>query len=659
MEDDIVQVSDEQKEEQRAKAEASATLRKWNGLIERGISDSEKQHKKFKAWRDAVDLKKIREHSQRPIKPYLIFSTLSSLIPALYAKNPEIEIRPSAVAASAVNGEMWVEFAQTAENLVQRELVTETKLKKKMKGCLLSTLTTGIGWLKVTLQSEYRKDPLQHARIPDVQDNIASIDALRKQLKEAGADDEKIESEIRDHLATLERSIRGESEAFVQKGLVVDKLSAEDVLILDDSIGEIQDYESAAAIAHRVWMSADEYRKQFGKEDIPSSARRTGREQRDYLPRQKNGDDGDAYNDCVVEVWEVWSKDTGLVYTFARGAKEFAREPYTPVSSERFYPFFCLAFNNVDGRFWPLSDVETLIDYQEEYSHMRSQLRDTRQYNKPVYAVPRTGDLSAVDANRLIQTLRDDERGTWLAVGGINPNQPISSSIQQIPIPQINQSLFDPSMVFRDVEMTTRSGDAARGYINKAKTATEAEIMSMGMQSGISERQDVMEDMMRDMARHALEIMIRHYTVEEVQRILGAGVAWDNFDIDTTYRYLSVDIRAGSMSKPNKFQEREQWTQFMPVFQNTITQMSQLIQQGQHSMAMALRKMLEETVTRFDERINLDEFSPDFSADMAGMQQMQQQQMAEQLQQQALAQGIQDGQSIFGGQTQQTETGAI
>ncbi|OSI16517.1 hypothetical protein BWD09_07060 [Neisseria dentiae] len=597
----------------------NATLKKWNKEVERALKDADKQHRVFKKCRDSVDLSCKTE--KRKVNPYLIFSTLSSLVPALYAKNPEIEIRPSAVAASAAsNGNIWVEFAKTAEQLVQRELVVETDLKRKMKSCLLSTLTTGVGWLKVSLQDDYGSDPIQHDRMPDAQDNVAEIKALSEKLEDAGTEHDLIKEELEVQMQNVEASLMGMGELFIQKGFVIDRLASEDVFVLDDSIKEISEYANANAIAQRVWISGDDYMKMFGKSEIPPSAKRFSRNKTENSYKSD-----EQTEDVMLEVWEVWDKKSGHVYTFARGAKEFAREPYRPqLTGERFYPFFCLAFNHVDGRFWPLSDVETLIDYQDEYAHMRSQIRDVRQYNKPTYAVPKGGDLNATDANRMIQTLRDDEHGTWLAVN-VNPNQPISSNFQQLPIPQVNQSLFDPSMVFRDVEMTTRSGDAARGYINKAKTATEAEIMSMGMQSGISERQDVMEDVMRDMSRYALEILVRSYTPEEVARILGADSFWQNLDIDTAYRYLSVDIKAGSMSKPNKFQEREQWTQFLPVFQQNIMQMAQLIQSGQNSLAMALRKMLEETLNRFDERINLDEFIPDFQADMITQQQMQMQ----------------------------------
>ena len=128
---------------------------------------------------------------------------------------------------------------------------------------------------------------------------------------------------------------------------------------------------------------------------------------------------------------------------------------------------------------------------------------------------------------------------------------------------------------------------------------------------------------MREMARYALEILVQSYSPDEVAQILGAAGKWQNLTPDVAFRYLAVEIKAGSMSKPTKFQERDQWLQLMPVFRDTIGQMAQLQMQGQQGMAGALRKMLEETLNRFDERIDLDEFIPDMTQDMMRQQMMQ------------------------------------
>ena len=607
---------------QQQGGEKNALLKKWDERVGKAVKAAGKQHALYKKCRAAVDLRDKNE--ERKVNPYLIHSTLSALVPALYAKNPEIEVRPTRLSVAAQNEvSPWVGFAEVAEDLLQREFVDNTELKRRAKSCLLSTLTTGIGWLKLTLQDDYGNDPMQYNRINDAQDNVAAIEALKAEMDEPGADEDVLAEKLRVQTAHVEAALQGEAELFVQKGLVLDRVAAEDVFVLDDAVQALDDYMQAAAIAQRVWLTAEAYKRLFGVSELPKGAKRFGKDKGDAMPKA-----GDAEDDCLLEVWEVWDKDSGHVFTFARGADAWAREPYRPApTGERWYPFFGLMFNVVDGRYHPLSDVQTLMDYQEEYSHLRSQVRNSRQYNKPVFVVPKAGDLSANEAQRLMETVRDDESGKWVAAN-INPSQPINASIQQFPIPQMNHALFAPDMIFRDVEMTTRSGDAARGYVNKAKTATEAEIMSMGAQSGISERQDVIEDLMREMARYALEIMVQSYTPEDVSRIIGTQTPWQNMGIDVAFKHLALDIKAGSMSKPNKFQEREQWMQLMPVFQQTIAQMAQLQMQGQQGMAGALRKMLEETLNRFDERIDLDEFIPDFAQDMMAQQMMQMAQQA-------------------------------
>ena len=606
---------------QQQGGEKNALLKKWDERVGKAVKAAGKQHALYKKCRDAVDLREKNE--ARKVNPYLIHSTLSALVPALYAKNPDIEVRPTRLSVAAQNEvSPWVGFAEVAEDLLQREFILNTDLKRRMKGCLLSTLTTGNGWLKVTLQDDFRADPLQKNRINDAQDNVAAIEMLQRDLDEPGNDEEATAEALKFQTAHVEAALQGQGELFVQKGLVIDRVAAEDIFVLDDSIRELAEYGQAQAMAQRVWMTAETYKLVFGTAELPKGAKRFGKDKGDAMLKA-----GETEDDCLLEVWEVWDKGSGHVFTFARGADDWAREPYSPQPvGERWYPFFGLMFNTVDGRYYPLSDVQTLIDYQEEYSHLRSQIRDSRQYNKPVFVVPKAGDLSANEAQRLTDSVRDDETGKWVAAN-INPGQPIGSSIQQFPIPQLNHALFVPDMIFRDVEMTTRSGDAARGYVNKAKTATEAEIMSMGMQSGISERQDIIEDMMRDMARYALEIMVQSYTPDDVAQLIGAQTPWQNMSIDVAFKHLALDIKAGSMSKPNKFQEREQWMQLMPVMQQTIAQMAQLQMQGQAGMAGALRKMLEETINRFDERIDLDEFIPDFAQDMMAQQMMQQQQM--------------------------------
>ena len=312
----------------------------------------------------------------------------------------------------------------------------------------------------------------------------------------------------------------------------------------------------------------------------------------------------------------MWDGDSQTVYTFAKGARSYAREPYCPEwTGERWYPFFALWFNDVDGSLDPISDVETQIDLQAEYAHLRSKIKDTRDKQKTTMVGRKAGDMQATDIERI-----NASEGVDIVFIGGNPDVPISQDLQQAPSPQLNLQLFDPAMIMRDSEMALRSGDAARGYINKAKTATEAEIMNMGLQSFTAERQDTVEDMLTDMAKYALEILLLSYSDSDVKQVVGASAFWQQMPIDAVFKYLSLNIRAGSMSKPNKFKDREQWMQLLPVLQQGVQQIAQFVAQGQQGMADAAKHLLEETLTRFDERIDLNQFIPQIDVQAQQMQ---------------------------------------
>ena len=149
--------------------------------------------------------------------------------------------------------------------------------------------------------------------------------------------------------------------------------------------------------------------------------------------------------------------------------------------------------------------------------------------------------------------------------------------------------------------------------------------MNMGLQSFTAERQDSLEDLIREMAIFALEVMLLTYTHDEVKQVVGEHAVWQQMPIDKAFKYLNLTVRAGSMSKPNKFKDREQWMQLLPVLQQGVQQIAQFRAQGQTSMADAAKRLLEETLLRFDERIDLDALIPEVDTQAMQMQQMQQQ----------------------------------
>ena len=136
----------------------------------------------------------------------------------------------------------------------------------------------------------------------------------------------------------------------------------------------------------------------------------------------------------------------------------------------------------------------------------------------------------------------------------------------------------------------------------------------------MADRQDVAEDWISEMAQYAAEICLMRMTKPQVQRIAGPAAVWPEMSKDQIFDLVQIDIRAGSTGKPNRNREREQWMQMLPQIQQAVTQIMQLRQAGQNDMADTVIKLMEETLRRFDERIDIEAFIPPRKQDIQDQQ---------------------------------------
>jgi len=156
------------------------------------------------------------------------------------------------------------------------------------------------------------------------------------------------------------------------------------------------------------------------------------------------------------------------------------------------------------------------------------------------------------------------------------------------------------------------------------------------------------------MARFAAELCLQQMTPQQAQRIAGEDAVWPKLSKADVFDLVQIEIRAGSTGRPNKSKEREQWGQMLPQIQKSVEQIMQLRTAGQDDMAETVMKLLEETLRRFDERIDIESFLPARKEGQEAQQippelqqQMQQgQQMIQQLQaeNQQLKQGMESKQ---------------
>lgn len=590
--------TDEDKQDDEATPQQKALAKQWGKRLEKALKQrkDDKTEKRYKELRAYVRGDVGDDGEAGLVRTNIIHSNFAAILPQIYAKDPEIAVTPTESVGKIVP---WVPgFCKTLQSVVSRKFVKDGRLKKRAKSAIRSAMTTAVGWAKVSWQKDVRTDRLIENRINDTQDNLQRIQYLIAEIKED--DDSRCELEAKKgELEQQLKALQQQVEVSTVSGIAIDRVLTEDIFVLDDTIYDFDQYDQAEAIAHRVWMTEEQYEETFGK-DVPKTSNKYGTD--------KKESSGSAEDDKVllVAVFEVWSKQSNTVYTLCAGADEWARDPYTPVAiGKRFYPFFALAFNPVDGRVEPISDAELLVELQDEYNTTRTNYAEHRKENLPVRVYRKSGDLTDND----ISALANRTANQWVGLEG-DPSQPIEKDIAILQNPPVDPNTYDVQPILRDAEMVLGAGDAAKGVINKAKTATEAEIMAQGLQSRVAERQDVVEDWIAEMAQYAAELCLQEMSLAEVQRIAGVECVWPQMTKDQVFDLVKIEIRAGSAGRPNKAKEREQWGQMLPQIQQSVTQIAQLREQGQNDMADSMMKLMEETLRRFDERIDIESFMP-------------------------------------------------
>lgn len=602
--------------------EEKQAVTRWQERVERAEKRDPYFERDIELWRRYVYGIAHRDQTGKALtRTNMIFATMAGMLPHLYAKNPEIAVTP-AKGTPKERLPVVKKFCQTSEQVLAELLIDEAKLKRRVKANLRATMSTSYGVLKLLLQEELRGDPLAIRRVQDAQDNLNRIEGLTRKLK--NEDDPNEKNAEREALKSNIAGMMAGNEIKMFKGFVLDRVRSEDFLILDESIAEFDEYVEASALAHRVWMTCNTYYETF--KHYPEKATKYNSP---YKPEDagtgqtKAPPPGEMYI-CVLEIWD---KEAQVIRTVAKGSSRWCREPYPPKhTSQRWYPFFIVGFNLVEGRWRPISDTELLMGLQDEYNTTRTNFADAREKAVPKRVFRKAGGLTENDIKNLTDAMNKD----WVGVEG-SPTIPIKDDVMQLDGPRIDPLAYDVTLIRNDMDLMVGMSDAGRANLIKPKTATEAELMAQALMSRSEERRDANEDMMSEMSEAALEIALRAFTKAEVQQMAGPEAEWpEGESVEEIFSMVNVGVRAGSSGRPNSQKEKEQWTQILPVIKETMQAVAELRAAGNFDMANAAIELLRETVRRFEERIDVDSFIPpvEMGEDGKPVQQAQQMQQA-------------------------------
>ena len=546
----------------------------------------------------------------------LIYSTFASALPLIYDSVADVRVTP-AMSADDTHYELVRIFAKTASLVLKRYFVEEAALRQRMRSLARSTMCESIGWVKMAYTRDYDTEPYLKARPEDAQDEIARLQSLAQRLPAILDPDERMR--MVQEIKGLREALFAQRDVLVGEGLVIDLLDPTDVVVSPDVVCLANGYRQAQWIAQGIWLPVDEAaaRYQLSEAEVRSLRQAPGREGQAGTdlpagpPTRADIVDGGAAaagdTPRYVRAWEIWHRTSQRVLSIVEGLQRWAREPMRPERRpQRWYPFYCLAFNHVEHRRYPLSDVQLLASLQAEFQEIRDKFMEHRKSSIPKTAI----DGSKVDSTDAKKFVEAPVGATVPLNGskGIGPEVPLQNAFFVPDIPLPTPALYDSASVVGDMERVFGLGDAMRGAVVTPKTATEARQMQAATSGRMGERTSEILTLEEEMAADATEILLFEVSLERAKQIAGASAVWPQLDRKTIQE--SVSIRVMHESKAETEQKQQLWLSLSPQIQQMVMQIAQLRMAGLDLVAEPLVEIMRETLRRYDDRIDIERFLP-------------------------------------------------
>ncbi|CAM3812995.1 hypothetical protein [Polynucleobacter arcticus] len=560
------------------------------------------------------------------LRANLIHGTISAVLPNVYARNPEISTTPTHSGADIKL------FCKTLEKVTNRAL-EHAQLKNRAKSTVRAALTCSFGILKVMYQRDPGRDGYIQGRINDAQENLLAIEELVRDLQEKDANtDQSHHDAKRAELEELIKSLLEQSEVQSAEGLVIDRVLTENLLI-DPSICEFWDYTDADWICQIIPMKRGQaealYKKNLANAKIyqPGQGETSHRKTRRLASMNLDAKSAPVVDDQQIAVLEIWDRTTQRVYTMVEGATEWLREPYSPPKvGERWYPFFLLPYQVVDGQFVGPSLVDLTERLQEEHNEARDRFNQHRDLCIP-------GWVASADINeKTIKKHADSRFGEITIVD--TEGKPLNQVIIPRGHPKIDPIVYDTSAVRYDWEQVTGLQDAARSTVVRPKTATEANILQRALSGRVFEFKDQIEDWLQEIAQYSAQVLLQELTKEQVERYMGAPITrttlvegkltttqektydWPRLTKGRIFDMVDLRIRAGTTGAQDGVEEKEGWLKVLPMITNLSIQIQNLQARGMDYEH--IRNLLQETLLRYDDRIDSNLFIPNVEKQAEG-----------------------------------------
>ena len=473
----------------------------------------------------------------------IIFAILRSMLPQVYFTNPYI---------CATNEVAGFYLQSKIVEKIDKKMLRDTKLKKTLKELITEASLCGTAPLLTGFDTEYGYDTRFKESVLD--ENTGEEVSIGGTLLQF---DEKTGNRL-------------EFNEMIKPGMPwSDKVKPEFFLVPYgyDRLHKVP-WVMRMYVRHLDDVKKDP--RLVGAKDIKANAISTfdwmkEKQLHQKMPNQNHGD--------FVFLWEIRDLKTGRMMIMQEGNKKFLYNEKDEL--QKFgNPYMELTFNYDDEYFWGIPDAKYLEDQQLAVNEVRTIQMETRRASKLRFIYD---ENIMTDTGEIEKLLTEDTGVAIKASGdvdkGIKVFQPYVPADLNIDVEAIRKDARELSGFSRN-----QVGEFEGGR----RTATESNIVQMASQIRISERKDILADLLVDIVDRYNQYMFSQWNVKQVEDIVGPdGVRyWVNFNFDEIKsKYaIRVDPESGvPVSSETRKQEAVQIAQY--IHQSPLVAMA--IQNGQ------------------------------------------------------------------------------
>ena len=587
----------------------------WKSRRDQAVN-KRKHNLEEEAWNDALD---YYDNSQEGARAYadqsarkthrgtsetenIVFANTSALVPAIYARNPQIEV----TVTKEDNHPTSVMHEELINVLMRNTGQNGLNMKPKARRAVVATTLMNLSFIETGYT--FKSDSSEQALI-DLQE-LSTEYAEEKNLEKLRLIEGKI--------AALELKVdllrpSGPYIKFRKPDQILRDPDSESEDLSDDKWVMIWEYVPTT------WLQATYADSKTGTKSLykPThvlNANSVGAEGRnsaeqeiqnytliddDYSDRpsrtrrsQYGYDDDESYKRALrTKIWYVWDKVTRRIYMY--NDKDWTWPIWVwddPYHLDSFFPLSQLTFYTHPTEGVAKSEVVYYLDQQDSINDINSEMKKARQWAKfnLVY------DKNRANREDVEKIIKGDEAA---AVGLDVPEGYTLKDVVQSVVPPSMQyaELFDKNPQFEAIDRLSSVSGVMRGQQFKTNTTNGAiEKYSMNTQTRLDEKIDAVEDFIGDVGWKVLQLCAQFMDAERVGELIGSkGAEWQNYDSATFLATYQYQVVGGSTQKPTSDAKKQQAMELGQV-------LGQFVNAAPQAVTTVMLKMFERSFSEIN-----------------------------------------------------------